>query len=73
MQTLVETIGGFWYLFLLAAKTRFRLRGPYWKWRHETAFGTDRARMPSRRDRCRAIVGYARWVYRMKRGTAGRP
>ena len=68
MQRVVETVGGVWELFLLAVKSRFRLRGPYWRWRFETAFGTDPSARPPRRQRLRAVLDYGRWVYRMKRG-----
>ena len=67
MRYAIETLGGLWELFILAVKTRFRLRGSYWTWRHETAFGTDRSRMPSRAQRVRAILDYGRWLWRMKR------
>ncbi|MHC4991068.1 MAG: hypothetical protein ACYTGC_08815 [Planctomycetota bacterium] len=68
MRRLIETIGGLWELLLLAGRSRFRLRGPYWSWRRETAFGSDPARCPPRRDRVRQVLDYGRWVYRMKRG-----
>ncbi|MHC4219611.1 MAG: hypothetical protein ACYSU7_14305 [Planctomycetota bacterium] len=67
-QGLLETLGGLWELVLLAARTGFRLRGPYWRWRGETVFGTDPATRPSRWQRVRAVIAYGRWVYRMKRG-----
>lgn len=68
MRRLIDTLGGLWELLLLATKTRFRLNSAYWRWRHETAFGHDPARMPPRRERWRAILEYGRWVYRTKRG-----
>jgi hypothetical protein len=68
MRGIVDTLGGLWELLLLAWKTRFRLRGAYWRWRYETAFGRDPAHMPSRRERIRAMLDYGRWVYRIKRG-----
>lgn len=64
----MDTIGGLWELFLLAARSGFRLRGAYWRWRAETAFGSRPQELPSRRERLRAILSYGRWVYRMKRG-----
>lgn len=67
MRRFIDTIGGLWELFLLGWKTRFRMRGAYWKWRKETAFGVDPAAMPPRRERLRAVLDYGRWVYRMKR------
>ncbi len=68
MRHFIDTIGGMCELLLLAAKSRFRLRSGYWRWRYETAFGTDPSRMPPRTARLRAIVDYGRWVYRTKRG-----
>jgi hypothetical protein len=67
MRGLIETLGGLWELFLLAVGSRFRVRGPYWRWRYETAFGGDPAARPPRRQRLRAMLDYGRWVYRMKR------
>jgi len=67
MRAFIETISGLWHLARLAARSGFRLRGPYWRWRMETAFGTRRDERLSRADRCRAILAYARWVHRMKR------
>lgn len=64
---MIETLGGLWELALLAARSRFRLRGRYWRWRYETAFGSDPAVRPPRRQRLRAVLEYGRWVYRMKR------
>lgn len=63
-----DTLGGLWELFRLALRSRFRMHNRYWAWRRETAFGTDAAHMPSRRNRFRAILDYGRWVSRMKRG-----
>ena len=53
-------------LFLLLWKTRFRLRGAYWSWRHVTAFGHDPARMPPPEERREAIIDYANWVASMR-------
>jgi hypothetical protein len=68
VQRIIDTLGGLWELLLLGVKTRFRLRGPYWRWRYETAFGTDASRMPTPRQRRRAMLAYGIWVYRIKRG-----
>jgi hypothetical protein len=68
MRRLVDTIGGMWELLLLGARSGFRFRGPYWQWRHETAFGNDPAAVPPRGDRLRQVLAYGRWIYRMKRG-----
>ena len=67
MRNIAETLGGLWELGWLAVKTRFRLRGAYWRWRQETAFGRDPSLRPSRWQRLCAILDYGRWVYRMKR------
>ncbi len=69
MGRAIEILGGLWELFLLGLRTGFRFRGPYWRWRMETAFGTDPSLRPSRRQRLGAILAYGRWVYRIKRGT----
>ena len=68
MGRVVDTLGGLWEIGVLAVRSRFRLRGPYWRWRHETAFGTRAAARPTRWRRVVAVLGYGRWVYRMKRG-----
>jgi len=68
MRRFIDTIGGLWELALLAGRTRFRLSGPYWRWRMETAFGSDQAHQPPRRQRLMAMLEYGQWVYRMKRG-----
>ncbi len=67
MRNIAETLVGLWELGWLGVKTRFRLRGAYWRWRQETAFGCDPALHPPRSQRLRAILAYGRWVYRMKR------
>lgn len=59
--------GASWELLRLAWATGFRLRGKYWRWRRETAFGTDAARMPDAAARREAILEYGRWVGRMRR------
>ncbi|MBT8484695.1 MAG: hypothetical protein HKO59_05170 [Phycisphaerales bacterium] len=67
MRWLVETAGGLLELVRLGGRSGFRLRGPYWRWRLETAFGSDRSAWPPRRQRLAAMLEYARWVYRMRR------
>ena len=67
MRRTIETLGGLWQLARLALKTRCRLRGKYWRWRYETAFGSDPAKMPGRRERWRAMLDYGRWLHRMRR------
>jgi len=46
--------------------SRFRFKGPYWQWRHETAFG--RGVPESRVELVASVWMYGRWVYRMRRG-----
>jgi hypothetical protein len=66
LRRLLLTIGGLWELARLASLTRFRMGGRYWQWRRETAFGAHPDRIPAA-ERRRAILEYARWVYRMRR------
>ncbi|MEE4301037.1 MAG: hypothetical protein V2J24_16470 [Pseudomonadales bacterium] len=66
MQRLWETILGIWAMARLAWLTRLRFGGPYWQWRLETAFGSDRRRWPPRRQRLAALIEYARWAGRMR-------
>ena len=68
VRSIIDTLGGLWELLLLGYKTRFRFKSPYWRWRHETAFGSDPSRMPSPGERRRAMLHYGIWVYRTKRG-----
>ena len=69
MRYVVETFGGLWELLLLGLRSRFRFRGPYWRWRFETAFGSDPSAFPARWQRVRAMLAYGRWIYRIKRAT----
>jgi len=65
LGAILETIGGLWSLFMLGCRTRFRFDGAYWRWRQETAFGRGE---PDAREKRLAVVHYARWMWRMKRG-----
>jgi hypothetical protein len=67
MARLWELTCGVWELARLLAASRFRLGGAYWRWRRETAFGSDPARRPPLRERVRQIVAYGVWVHRMRR------
>jgi hypothetical protein len=67
MRWLIDTLGGLYELAVLGFRTGFRLSGPYWRWRRETAFGADASRRPPWRQQIAAILEYGRWVYRMKR------
>lgn len=66
MRWLLDTFGGVYELARLAALTRCRFRGAYWRWRLETAFG--HGPMPSRVALFKATLDYGRWVHRMRRG-----
>lgn len=67
IKALRESIGGAMALFLLAMRSGFRLDSSYWRWRGETAFGSDPRTRPPIRLRLSAMMDYGRWVYRMKR------
>jgi len=68
VRRVIDMAGGLYELLRLGVLTRFRFRGPYWKWRMETAFGTDPAMRPPWTERLHAAVHYGMWIYRMKRG-----
>jgi hypothetical protein len=61
----MRTVAGLLELLRLAALTRCRFRGAYWRWRMETALGPGPA--PARGERVRRVLEYARWVSRMRR------
>ncbi len=65
LRWILDSLGGAWELVRLGLITGFRLRGPYWTWRTQTAFG--RGWPASRRERIASIFEYARWVRRMRR------
>ncbi|HEB60289.1 MAG TPA: hypothetical protein ENJ06_00530 [Phycisphaeraceae bacterium] len=56
--------GALYELLRLLLLSRFRLRGRYWRWRMETAWGNN---PPGKREMLRAILEYARWVRSMRR------
>lgn len=66
MRGLVDMFWGVYELARLAALTRFRFRGRYWRWRYETAFGRGAPR--SRLALCRALLRYGAWAHRMRTG-----
>lgn len=70
MQTLRNLIPGILGLLHLGFATRFRIRGPYWRWRMETALGADRTAWPSRGDRFRSILAYGAWARRIRKSAA---
>jgi hypothetical protein len=62
---LLEDIGALYELARLAAISRCRFRGKYWRWRMHTAFG--RGIPPTRRELIGSVLAYGRWVRRMRR------
>lgn len=65
MRGFLDTLGGIYELARLAVITRFRFRGPYWRWRLHTAFG--RGYPESKRELVRSVLAYGRWIRRMRR------
>lgn len=65
----MQTLSGLLELFRLGLVTKFRLRGRYWRWRMETALGSDRSRWPDRRERRRAFTRYGAWARRIRKTT----
>lgn len=63
----LDTVGALYELARLGVITRFRLRGPYWRWRLHTAFGSGPA-PGGRAGMVRSVLDYGRWVRRMRRG-----
>lgn len=63
---LAAMVRAMWNLFLLGCKAGFNTSNPYWKWRKETAFGSDPARMPSAAEQRRAMIEYGEWVGHMR-------
>lgn len=52
---------GLFALLRLAAQTRFRLKGAYWTWRQDTAFGNGQ---PA--SKLVSVLDYGAWVHRMR-------
>ncbi len=65
IQRAIDTIGGICELARLALITRFRFKGPYWRWRLETAFG--RGLPESRSELLKSLLHYGAWCYRIRR------
>jgi len=65
----VETLAGCWQLLRLLILSRFRIRGRYWHWRQETAFGRGMPR--NRLETIKALLEYGRWMARVRK--LGRP
>lgn len=62
----MSTFFGIFELFRLAWISRFRMIGPYWTWRMQTAFG--RGIPADRMELIKSVLEYGRWVYLMRRG-----
>lgn len=61
-----------WQLARLAWATRFRLRGAYWSWRWQTAWGPEGGASGTKHrlsggQRLRAMLEYGAWVASMRR------
>jgi len=69
MTRLFSALAGLWQLARLVALSRGRLRGKYWSWRQETAFG--RGMPANRRETLKATLDYGRWMARVRK--LGRP
>ena len=65
VHALLDAILGGLELIRLAAATRFRLRGRYWRWRAATAFGGGRP--ASKRTVIRRTLAYGRWARSIRR------
>jgi hypothetical protein len=61
----LDALGGIYELVRLVWLTRFRLRGPYWRWRLHTAFGRGYPR--SKMAMIRGVLAYGVWMRRMRR------
>ncbi len=64
LKRLFETVLGLWALFVLLCHSRFRLRGQYWQWRWQTAFGRGE---PAFFEKAVSLLDYARWMHQMRR------
>lgn len=62
--SLLDTLRAILALTRLAVSSKFRLRGKYWKWRDETAFGSGPS--ISRWSRWHSMLEYGAWVARMR-------
>ncbi|MCA9278642.1 MAG: hypothetical protein H6815_10665 [Phycisphaeraceae bacterium] len=65
MTRLWSLVMGCFMLLGLLVRTGFRTRGPYWRWRIDTAFG--RGMPESRRERIHTTLDYGAWMWRMRR------
>ncbi|MEC9373598.1 MAG: hypothetical protein VYC34_07130 [Planctomycetota bacterium] len=65
MKRLIANVFAVYELIRLGWITRFRFKGPYWRWRMHTAFG--RGFPESRWEMLRMLLAYGRWMHRMRR------
>ncbi len=65
LQRPLDTICAIYELARLAIITRFRLKGPYWSWRIETAFG--RGLPESKLELLKSLLHYGAWCRRIRR------
>lgn len=65
MTKLLTAIAALGQLARLFAQSRGRLRGKYWTWRRDTAFG--RGMPASRRETIKATLDYGRWIARVRK------
>ena len=62
-----EHLGGLRILLGMGLRSRFRLGGAYWRWRLETAMGSNPAGRLGLREQIQAILEYGRWAWCMRR------
>ncbi|MAA52171.1 MAG: hypothetical protein CMJ41_03900 [Phycisphaerae bacterium] len=60
-------ITGLLGLTLVVMRARGRLRGAYWTWRQQTAFGGSPSEWPAARKRRRSMLDFGAWVWAMRR------
>jgi hypothetical protein len=64
MHRIAENFWALYELARLGVVSRFRFRGPYWRWRLHTAFGRG---YPARGELVRSVLAYGRWVHQMRK------
>ncbi len=60
-------IAGLLGLLLVVVRYRGRFKNAYWRWRRETAFGSDSSETPGGVDHWWAILDFGAWVWQMRR------
>ena len=69
MQSLLNTVGGYWVSLSLLISCKCRIgSGSYLAWRNETAFGKD-GQFPhfTKKQRRASIRAWARWAWQSRR------